>query len=49
MRVVPGLIDVDLHVELFDGAAGCHVDLGAVRSPADERLPAHMRLHAAVE
>ena len=44
MRAVPGLIDVDLHAELFDGAAGCHVDLGTISSPNDERLPANMRL-----
>ena len=45
MRAVPGLIDVDLHAELFDGAVGCHEDLAAISSPNDERLPAHMRLH----
>ena len=44
MRAVPGLIDVDLHAELFDGAAGCHVDLGTISSPDDERLPVGMRL-----
>ena len=48
MREVPGLLDVDLHAELFDGAAGCDAYLGSITSPTDERLLAHLRLHNTV-
>ena len=41
---MPGLLDVDFHAELFDGAAGCPSSLGAIISPSDPQLPAHFRL-----